>query len=591
MVTRFNITRSTFTPSRFQQTIFDWTEDWTPFGKRNAVITAVAGSGKTTTLEHMVMRIPSRFQILMTAFNKSIADEMRRRMPMHCNVMTLNGLGYRAWLNFLGPDTKLAPDGQKTRQIMREVLSYEENAQLGMQVNKLVSLAKAHGVVPQGAKTLKGLMDDCDATWSFLIDRFEIDFEQKAQIPRAIVLAREVLKKSIQMSKAMIDYDDQLYMPVIANVPMSQYPWVMVDEAQDLSAIQRVLVKRSLAPEGRFVAVGDRNQAIYGFRGADSDSIDRIVQDFDAIELPLSITFRCPKKVVALAKEIVPQIEAAETAEEGIVEEPRTYSITMFEPSHMLICRCVAPLVSFAYKLISHRIPARVLGRDIGQGLIGLVDKMKAEYIDGDSGLLAKLDRWEQKEIARFAREDREDKIQSVADKVDTIRTIVEACPDMETTAQLRREIETMFASDEQDAQILTLSTVHKAKGLEADVVWVLEPKMMPLRSAKQEWQKQQELNLKYVAFTRARKVLRLIASRGLTDADGKLLMKQKEEREGQPRLPFVPAPPPNVAAASNAIFSALGLVEKKHADLLNFDDDEDDRFAPETDGGFIKRH
>lgn len=529
-----------FVPSVHQQAIIEWVTD----GSGNLVIQAVAGSGKTRTIIEILRYIPSRIAVLFLAFNTSIAEELGRRVPRNCQAMTLNSMGHRAWGDYCG-DAKPTVDGRKTRQIMREVLDYEESRSIGFQVGKLVGLAKSHGIVPVGAVHLKGLFPDAPDTWNQLIERFDIEFDRRTDVTRAIAKARDVLKESIRRSKGLIDYDDQLYMPLICGVPLSQYDWVMVDEAQDLSDVQRALVARAVRPEtGRLVCVGDTNQAIYGFRGASSDSIEKIITDFKASVLPLSVTYRCPRSVVEMAQPIVPAIQAAEWAEEGEVLYPKDYKPTDFEPEHMVLCRCVAPLVSFAYKLISSRVPCRVLGRDIGQGLISLIDKLKAERIDGADGLIAKLASWEQKEIARFTSDDREDKIQSVTDKAETLRTIIEAKPEMNTVDDLKGEITALFATDERDARILTLSTIHKAKGLEAPVVWVLEYQMMPLKSAKQDWQKQQELNLIYVAYTRAMKSLRLIQIKHMVDAMGAPMSRALARAHARSEKKSVPATP-----------------------------------------------
>src|SRR5690606_18120963 len=94
---------------------------------------------------------------------------------------------------------------------------------------------------------------------------------------------------------------------------------VLVDEAQDLNVAQRILIRRMLKEGGRLIAVGDPRQAIYGFRGADSDSFRLIGEEFNATDLPLTVTFRCPKAVVAQAQRYVSHIQAHETAPEGEV--------------------------------------------------------------------------------------------------------------------------------------------------------------------------------------------------------------------------------------------------------------------------------
>jgi superfamily I DNA/RNA helicase len=99
-----------------------------------------------------------------------------------------------------------------------------------------------------------------------------------------------------------IDFDDMLWLPVILGHKFSTLDWLFVDEAQDTNDIQIEILERSLGHSSRFVAVGDPHQAIYGFRGANSDALDKIVARFACRTLPLSVSYRCSKAVVAEAQ-------------------------------------------------------------------------------------------------------------------------------------------------------------------------------------------------------------------------------------------------------------------------------------------------
>ena len=82
---------SKFTPSKEQKEIFKFILN----GEKNAVISAVAGSGKTTTLLEALKLIPEDKSVLFMAFNKSIAKELRERVPQResIKVMTVHGFG------------------------------------------------------------------------------------------------------------------------------------------------------------------------------------------------------------------------------------------------------------------------------------------------------------------------------------------------------------------------------------------------------------------------------------------------------------------------------------------------------------------
>lgn len=268
----------------------------------------------------------------------------------------------------------------------------------------------------------------------------------------------------------------------------------------------------SLTVEGEEVYFADgilthNCQAIYGFRGADARSLDLIAKEFNAVTLPLSITYRCPKAVVAYSQQWVSHIQAAETADEGEVNDLNVdWSPDDFSPNDLVVCRKTAPLISLAFKCIRFNVPAQVVGRDIGQGLKALISKMNARNIDQ---LVVKLQKYQERELHK-ARQDEDDRrAEQVQDKVGSILFLIDALrEDRRNLAGLEAGIDYLF-KDKQNA--VKLSTIHKAKGLEADTVWWLNRSECPSRWARQPHQIQEELNLCYVAATRAKRVLNLI--------------------------------------------------------------------------------
>ncbi|MHB8727600.1 MAG: UvrD-helicase domain-containing protein [Sulfuricaulis sp.] len=448
---------------------------------------------------------------LTTAFiptHNSIATELQKRVPAHVSARTLNSLGHGAWTKFAGKFCQL--DSNKTRTIIREALTEDEQF-FEADIRKLVSLAKAHGLVPAGVRGATGLMRDTLDNWIGMIDTYDLDIEENDK-EFVVACARRVLTVSLSR-RDLIDFDDQLYMTVAFNVPVYRFDWVFVDEAQDVSPIQRALLKKALKPGGRLVAVGDSRQAIYHFRGADSASMDNIAQEFGCVKLPLSISYRCPKSVVMYAQQIVGHIQAADTAPDGEVMCWPEYTADQFQTDDLMICRNTAPLIGMAYSLIGRRVPVRVLGREIGQGLVTLIEKLKPKGIHGDHGLLSKLSLWLTKEIERHTAKGNDAKADAAQDKYDTISTFINESR-AQTVPQLILEIQQLFVDD--NMQRLTLATVHKAKGLEAPRVFILDPDLMPSKYARQEQQMIQEQNLIYVAVTRAKETLVFINSKDM---------------------------------------------------------------------------
>ena len=279
---------------------------------------------------------------------------------------------------------------------------------------------------------------------------------------------------------------------------------LLVHNCQDTNPVRRALAKVALRPGGRLVAVGDPRQAIYGFTGASHDAMDLIARDFNTIELPLTVCYRCATSIVRHAQTLVPYLEAHGAAPEGKVETLHPADAQPLLTSHdAVLCRNVAPLMAYAFECIAKGVPVTVLGRDIGQGLLKLVRKQKASGIDR---LVNKLEAWRDKEVAKFMAKGQEQKAESVSDRVACVLVIIDNLPQTDRTVPaLVRHLETLFSDDNGK---LMLSTVHKAKGREWPTVAILRPDLMPSRWARQEWQALQESNLQYVAWTRAQRHL-----------------------------------------------------------------------------------
>lgn len=497
-----------FKPSKFQKNIFKFIIH----EKGSAIIEAVAGSGKTTTIVEALKKIPASLRTVFLAFNKSISEEIKRRVPPNVKVQTLNGLGHGAWMRFVDGNVRL--NQHKTREIILKNKglqdTHTEFALRKMQtpVRRLVSIAKSIGLVPENCTEAAGLVPDTQETWERIIDHFDIQFgttqvggDLVSDKPQAILIAREVLTIGLDMWNE-IDFDDQMYMTVVFNVPMSKYDIVFVDEAQDVSDIQRAMLTMCRKKTGRLIAVGDPCQAIYGFRGADSESLANIAKTFNAISLPLSISYRCPKAIVAEAQKYVSHIESHESAPEGEVEDFGIYAPAMFKSNDMVVCRNTAPLIKLAYKLISAKIPATIMGRDIGKGLVTLINKLKAKDLNS---LCLKLSEWRAKETQRALNKDPEADLSKIDDKYEIIIMFID-CSGADTIPSLITAIENLFGDKAVDAVVL--STIHRAKGMEADRVFILDSWLMPSKYARKPWQRIQERNLQYVGITRAKKSL-----------------------------------------------------------------------------------
>ena len=279
--------------SRFQRAIF--TEVST--GSGHVVVVARAGSGKTTTMVEALNHVPSGRKVLGVAFNKSIATELASRVPENTEVKTLHSLGFSAVKKAWGWGVK--PDEMRSDNMIRDVLPRGSRHENFMATKKLLGLAKN-----LWCKSMEEIL------------RAALEFEVQSSDWSQDVLASyvlDLLERSRERRDA-ISFDDMVWLPCELNMQVPSWNDVMVDETQDLNFPQLHLARKAVRAGGRIIAIGDDRQAIYRFRGADAEAIPRMIRELNAKVLPLSVTYRCPRKVVELAQKVVPDIEAWEGA-------------------------------------------------------------------------------------------------------------------------------------------------------------------------------------------------------------------------------------------------------------------------------------
>lgn len=487
--------------SNQQERVFHWVRN----ERGNALVEAVAGSGKTTTLvEAMGLMSGS---VAFAAYNKKIATEIERRVGRVPNVRvgTFHSFGFSAWRRV----------AQDVRVDDRKVPTLVENMQVPEELHKfvvaLVSLAK------QRAFGVLTVLDDLgpwyDAVTHFDLEELLVEEAEHRTLEHGVEWARRVLRESSTLDREAIDFDDMIWSPLFHKARVWENDWVLVDECQDLNPARRALARRMLKRTGRLIAVGDRHQAIYGFTGADNNGMEVTQREFNCVQLPLTVTYRCPQRVVAEARQYVSHITAHESASEGRVvrleteEFWRQVNNTQLGVEDAVLCRNTKPLVELAYQLIRRRIPCHVEGRDIGAGLLALANKWKSAKTL--TKLRARLERYAADQSARLLAKGQELQLESLLDRVDTLYAIMDSLgPDADDVSLLRSAINDLF-KDEDPPQSLTLSTVHKAKGREWNRVFLWQStKFMPSGYARQQWQLDQEHNLLYVALTRAKETL-----------------------------------------------------------------------------------
>lgn len=236
--------------------------------------------------------------------------------------------------------------------------------------------------------------------------------------------------------------------------------------------------------------------SIYSFRGADSQSLDRLKKELNAQELGLTVTWRCPQSIVDYAATLVPDIKARPNAPLGLIETIDASKLEeRAQPGDFVLSRINAPLMKACLSLIRKGIRARILGKDIGQRLSNIAKKLRASNVET---FYVRLGEWARREIARAKKAKRPSREQLICDQADTLRALLFNLTDIN---QLYRRIDDLFG--DRDALAVQFSTVHKAKGLEADRVFILKDTLYAFKGKGKD--PLEEQNIEYVAVTRAK--------------------------------------------------------------------------------------
>lgn len=480
-----------FTPTEEQLSIIEAAKET----KDNLLISALAGAAKTSTLV-LIAEALSDTQIMCLAFNKKIAEEMKERLPANCEAKTLNSLGNGIVRDMIGRWPKV--DARKVSELIYTAVSEMENGpekkhafENLSEYGKVISLAKANGYIPDGYKRAglpapKPLCGDEEFP-DFFSDEPE-DFE--------ITLLRDVYIQSLELAfSGAIDYDDQILLPTIFAAPFPRPPLVLIDEAQDLSPLNHAMLKK-LVGQRRLIAVGDECQAIYGFRGADSKSMRKLQEEFSMKKLILSVSFRCPIKVVEHARWRAPHMKYPEWAKEGSVSYWHEWTVDEVPVEAAIVCRNNAPLFKLAMRMLKHGRYAEIVGNDIAKGLLKQMKKLGPPQMKRDQ-LITAIHQWLQSKL------DKSKDPGPLHDRAECMLVFAEAG---ETLSEAMAFAEHIF-----NAQSPTqLMTGHKSKGLEFDHVFILEKGLL-----KEEGQ---DRNLRYVMQTRAKETLTYIDFEGMVE-------------------------------------------------------------------------
>jgi superfamily I DNA/RNA helicase len=488
--------------------------DWFKRGSGNLAVVALAGTGKTTTIVKASQYAPER-RVLLCAFNKSIATELNDRMGLAPSgrireAKTMHSLGLGMIRNHRKVDIQTT--ASKTRIKMATEAWRDTYGDVGQDARwilsgagikaaaKLLSWAKAVTPLVKGVRSLMPMTETM------------VEFDQSPSVEATTHTCMVVLK-SMQFlidqakneDKVEIDYDDMVWLPVRMRWVKPCYDLVIVDEAQDMNSCQLLLAREACA--GRICIVGDPHQAIYAFRGADSEAISRMTIELQAKTLGLTVTYRCPKAVVKWAQTFVKDFTAHESAPDGLQDEC-SYGKMLAEAQagDFVLSRTNAPLMSICLKLLKQGTKAIIKGKELGERLRGLVKRLEHDgELVSTADLQERLQTWSELERARIHQttvnpDYLETRLELLDDTLGIFEALVEA---HDTPEAIKLELTRLFSDDPNSKNYVTCMSIHKSKGLEAPRVFVLQGSFTR--------QGPEETNLRYVSGTRSKGELHLV--------------------------------------------------------------------------------
>jgi ATP-dependent DNA helicase UvrD/PcrA len=475
-------------------------------GTDHVIVEAFAGTGKSTTIVEGGRRAPERRQ-LYCAFAKKNQLDLQAKLVGNPRAVsqTLHVVGLHTVGTFW-EGLQIDKTGARTKSLVEAVCGGAAPDAVKRLVGKL--LEKGREMAPH-ARQAGDLVDiaiefDCQPGEQWEADGFGLDYVE------ARTLEAMDLAASKKPTATGIDFPDMLFLPVRNKWLRPRYDLVFVDERQDMTFTQLELAMG--VGGGRIVLVGDVHQAIYGFRGADTNAAVRLREQLKAKVMTLSTTYRCPQAVVAQAQRLVPAYTAAPSAPAGTVRSVANTAamLAALQPDDFILSRSNAPLAGVAMALVRAGRPVRIQGKNIGEGLQAIISKVATgKAADSIPELLRRLAKWEEREVARAEAAGKDHLVEGLRDKAETLRVVAEGTSGVR---ELRARLDHLF-DDKRNGGTIVCSSVHKAKGLEAPRVFVLRYTLNPklpqrvldrMTDDQAAKRLQEERNIEYVAVTRS---------------------------------------------------------------------------------------
>lgn len=446
---------------------------------RLVVAKAFAGAGKTTTAVGYAARRPGS-RILYMPFGKSVQLEAVKRFPPNTICQTINSAAFGATQHLRH---KLSQSWSPL--VIRQEMSLQNNRQAGL----------VHNILGQFMSSADPEIKVAHAQGA--IDRWRAS---DSEIADAIAVARLAWRRMRdEKDKMPISHDALLKIWSMSN-PKLDYDVIIFDEAQDTNPVTAYIIKQQTHATRLYI--GDRHQSIYKFRGA-SNAMEDMQADPNATVFSLSQTWRFGSKIAGIANTLLHELKGEETSIVGMGKDHPWQAGAQFTK----LSRTNAQLFREA-----------ALCRGVGMHWVGAngimdynVDRIMQAYAmfkgrmhEVTDPVLRSFRSWS--EAQGYADDAKDPEVGILVKLVEEFR---------DETPELVNDLKRNEVKDAAAASVI-LTTAHKAKGLDWDYVQIcddfefLEDIEAKLAEDPYAPIDDQEINLLYVAITRAKKAVQL---------------------------------------------------------------------------------
>lgn len=543
-----------FKPSTYQQDILDF---FLNNPQSNMLVNALAGSGKSTTA--CMLSEHSKTSDLYIAFNASVVEEFKKKIKNpKTKVMTMHSLAYSIMLynveqesNDSGEKPKgfgsqrskrtVNLDNFKPHKILDEEITkrygrYIEFAKRGFLKDNYVNLYNLCRLTLTDMSSNKDVSRLIDDHVLFL---YYGDEGYSAPDISEITSTLKILDtKSRQQfeTQGVIDFTDMLWITFNKlkydnwEVPYwALYTNIYCDEVQDFSNIQLNFLKFIKRAKGRYVFIGDFHQAIYNFAGANAQAFNQIPKMFAPVEtFDLPVCYRCAKSHLSrVNREYGIPILPRDDAPMGFVKTIDKNKISEYaKAGDMVISRKNKWIAEVVLDLARNGTPIFIEDKE-------MVGAIKRQILSSKCTSVGTLEKFLQKVISNYNKKlfeivsknvreggHEEERLEAVAEtnsKIDNtsfLLEILEGYLENHTSSDSVSKFSDFvdkLLNTTPSPDCVRLCSIHKAKGLEATNVFVLNEAKINFDFRNSKEQNVQEKNLSYIATTRAKEGLYLV--------------------------------------------------------------------------------